>query len=120
MSVNIGGIVSLSLSIGFAALLLAFALIFIRLIRGPTLPDRVVALDLLTVVATAFILLLAIKNHAGAFVDVAISLGLVGFLSTVAFARYVMFRRLNPLGASRETQEEHTGPSDTVEGNQQS
>ncbi|WP_342642901.1 cation:proton antiporter [Rhodoligotrophos ferricapiens] len=107
-------ILAWSVSIGFAALLAGFGFIFVRLIKGPTLPDRVVALDLLTTLATAFILLLAVRNGIGAFLDVAISLGLVAFLSTVAFARYVMFRGLNRHGSSREESADHpqdAGPS---------
>jgi len=62
---------------------------FVRLIIGPSLPDRVVALDMMTVLLVSFCGLYAIQSEDGAFVDVAIVLALVGFLATVALARFV-------------------------------
>lgn len=84
---------SWSATFGYWALIASFALVLVRLAKGPSLPDRIVALDLLTVIATAFIVLLAIDRNEGAFIDVALALGLVSFLATVSFARYVMSRR---------------------------
>jgi len=81
-----------SATFGYWALIAAFALSLVRLVKGPTLPDRIVALDLMTVLATAFTVLLAIDNGEGHFIDVALALGLVSFLATVGFARYVMTR----------------------------
>lgn len=72
----------------FLMIVSAMALAFIRLVRGPSLPDRVVALDLITVLAVAFSALLAISSGESAFLDVAIALALVAFLSTVALARF--------------------------------
>ena len=73
-----------------AALLLlaAMGLACYRLVRGPTLPDRVVALDLMTVLATAFAALAALASGRRSVLDVALALALVGFLSTAAFARF--------------------------------
>jgi multicomponent Na+:H+ antiporter subunit F len=73
----------------FALLLVALFLAFARLVRGPSLPDRVVALDLIAVISGAFIAVYAIDNDQPVFLDVAIVLGLITFLGTVAFARYV-------------------------------
>lgn len=66
---------------------LAFACV--RLVRGPSLADRVVALDFVTVVLVAVAALLAIVFDHVAFLDVGAALALVGFLATVALARYV-------------------------------
>ena len=77
-----------SLDIAFLMLMVAMILAVYRLARGPSLPDRVVALDLLTVLAVAFCALFAISSEQSAFVDVAISLALVAFLATVALARF--------------------------------
>ncbi|RYE53072.1 MAG: cation:proton antiporter, partial [Hyphomicrobiales bacterium] len=60
--------------------------------RGPTLPDRILALDLITTQAIGFIVLVAILTGFHLYLDIAIALGLVGFLSTVALARYVLKR----------------------------
>lgn len=62
---------------------------FIRLLRGPYLPDRVVALDLISVMAMGFIVVYAIRFNQPNFLDVAIILALITFLGTVAFAYYL-------------------------------
>ena len=78
-----------AIDITFYLLLVALGLSCIRLALGPTLPDRVVALDLITVLAMAVCALFAIAGDHPAYVDVAIALALVAFLATVAFARYI-------------------------------
>ena len=67
---------------------ITIALTLIRLVRGPSLPDRVVALDLMGTVAIALISCYALMNSQPAFLDVAIVVGLIGFIGTVAFAYY--------------------------------
>ncbi len=62
---------------------------FVRLLRGPSLPDRIVALDLLVTLLIGVIATYAILNDQSAFLDVAIILALVSFLGTVAFAYYI-------------------------------
>ena len=78
--------------IGIGFLVAALLLTVLRLVRGPTLPDRVLALDLVTTLALGVVVLVAILTGFYLYVDIAIALGLVGFLSTVAFARYVLKR----------------------------
>jgi len=77
------------MDVAFAILSAAFLLAFYRLVRGPTLPDRVVALDLITALAVGFISVYAVKTGQRAFLDVAIVLALIAFISTVALARYL-------------------------------
>ncbi|WP_224826076.1 monovalent cation/H+ antiporter complex subunit F [Cognatishimia sp. MH4019] len=79
---------SLSLSIGFITMAVALVLGFYRLVKGPTLPDRVVALDMMTILIVVFCGLFAIATDERAFLDVAIVLALIGFLATVALARF--------------------------------
>lgn len=62
---------------------------FIRLVRGPYLPDRVVALDLLSILAMGFIVAYAVRFDQPDFLDVAIILAIISFLGTVAFAYYL-------------------------------
>ncbi|MEM8752429.1 MAG: cation:proton antiporter [Pseudomonadota bacterium] len=81
-------LIDLSLEIGFALVVLGVVLAFLRLVRGPSLPDRVVALDMMTVAIVAFCGLASIRYDAPAFLDVALVLALVGFLATVALARF--------------------------------
>jgi len=72
-------------------LLLTVALIlgFIRLAKGPTLPDRVVALELIASIVMAMILVYAIQTNTSDFIDVALVLALTGFLAAVGFARFL-------------------------------
>lgn len=69
------------------ALLAASALLLVvRLLKGPTGPDRVVAIDALTLLGVAAIALGAMMSGQIVFLDVAVVLSLVAFLGTVAFA----------------------------------
>jgi multicomponent Na+:H+ antiporter subunit F len=67
----------------------ALLLTFVRLARGPTLPDRVVALDLIATLAVGFIASCNILTEEPVLLDVATVVGLVTFLGTVAFAHYL-------------------------------
>ena len=78
----------LAIDLGFVALVVSLVLAFVRLLRGPSLPDRVVALDMMTVLIVAFCGLFAIFSGDRAFLDVAVVMALIGFLATVALARY--------------------------------
>lgn len=78
-----------SAQIALALLLLAMALAIIRIVKGPSLADRVLSLDLLVTIGIGFIAVVAVRTGQFAYLDVAIALGLVGFLATVAFARYI-------------------------------
>jgi multicomponent Na+:H+ antiporter subunit F len=73
----------------FAMLSAALLFTCIRLVRGPTLPDRVVALDLLAVLSVSFIAMYALDTNQPVFLDAALVLALIAFLSSVAFARYL-------------------------------
>lgn len=85
-------ILQLAVTASLALLGLAFLFTIVRIWRGPTLPDRVLGLDLLTGIAIGFIAVIGIDTGFTLYVDIAIALGLVGFLSTVAFARFIMAR----------------------------
>lgn len=62
---------------------------FVRIVTGPTLPDRIVAMDLFGVLVVGLIVVLAGSSGVRATLDAAIVIALVGFLSTVAYATYV-------------------------------
>ncbi len=70
-------------------LALAVVLVFVRLVRGPSLPDRVVAIDLMNTLGIGIIASYAIATGQSAFLDVAIAMALISFLGTVAFAYYI-------------------------------
>jgi len=69
----------------------SLVLAFVRLLRGPSLPDRVVSLDLVAYQAIALMLIYAVLTGQPAFLDVSLVLALVAFFGTVAFARYVEY-----------------------------
>ena len=68
---------------------LALLIAFVRLVKGPTLPDRIVAMDLFGVLVVGLIVVLAGRSGVRATLDAAIVIALIGFLGTVAYATYV-------------------------------
>ena len=82
-------VLSTTLAAALFVIFTAMALAFWRLLKGPTLPDRVIALDMMVVQVVAFMAYYSILVAESAFLDVGIALALVGFLGTTAFARYV-------------------------------
>ncbi len=68
---------------------IAIFLVFLRLAKGPTIEDRIVALDLLTAIGIAFVSVYAVKADSISILDVGIILALISFLGTVAFAYYL-------------------------------
>ena len=76
-----------------ALLGLALGLALLRLLRGPSLADRIVALDLMTTIGVAVCGLYAVVNDQPVFLDVAVVMALIAFVGTVAFARYLEERQ---------------------------
>ena len=68
---------------------LSLLICFVRLDLGPTLADRIVAMDLLAIVTVGIIVVSAASSGQAGSLDVAIMIALVGFLGTVAYAWYV-------------------------------
>jgi multicomponent Na+:H+ antiporter subunit F len=64
-------------------------LVFLRLIIGPTVEDRIVAFDILTSIAIAFLSIYSLSTNSITILDVGIILALLAFLGTVAFAYYL-------------------------------
>ncbi|ACD90058.1 multiple resistance and pH regulation protein F [Chlorobium limicola DSM 245] len=82
-------IIDLSVDTAVAVIGLSILIIFMRLVIGPSIADRVVALDLLSANAIAFIAVYSIKNDSTTFLDVGIIVAILAFLGTVAFAFYL-------------------------------
>lgn len=97
----------LSIQIALGMILLGLAVAFIRLAIGPTLADRVVALDMMTISIIAFCGVYAMAVDDPSFLDVAIVLALVGFLATVALARYAERRFERESGPDKTKEEGH-------------
>ncbi|WP_237044787.1 K+/H+ antiporter subunit F [Aquipseudomonas alcaligenes] len=82
----LGYVIPLCLVMLGAALLLAVA----RLVRGPSLPDRALALDTLYINAIALIILYGIWQGTELFFEIALLIAVLGFVSTVAVAKYML------------------------------
>lgn len=67
--------------------------IILRFIKGPQVVDRVVALDLMITVGVAFITLFSIVVNNPMFLEEAMIMALIAFLSTVAFSYYIFKRK---------------------------
>lgn len=74
-----------------ASILLALALLLAlyRSLKGPTAADRIVALDLMAGISLSTLVLLAISSDRSLYLNVAVCIALLAFLSTAAFARYL-------------------------------
>jgi multicomponent Na+:H+ antiporter subunit F len=75
--------------IALVTLSVALLIAVVRLVKGPTLPDRIVAMDLIGVLVVSLIVVLAASTQVTATLDAAIVIALIGFVGTLAYATYV-------------------------------
>ena len=75
--------------VSLAILGLACLLTLVRLVRGPALPDRIVALDTLNINAIALIVVYGISLRSTVFFEVALLIAVMGFIGTVALTKYL-------------------------------
>ena len=73
----------------FPILTVSLVLVFIRLFKGPTIVDRVIALDLIITIGIGIITVYSIQQNQKILLDVAIILALIAFLGTIAFSYYI-------------------------------
>jgi multicomponent Na+:H+ antiporter subunit F len=88
MSLPLDGVPDIVIELSLLALTISLAITFVRIVRGPSLMDRVVALELTAILVAGIVAVYAIGTDDPALIDVAIALALVAFISAVAFARY--------------------------------
>jgi multicomponent K+:H+ antiporter subunit F len=81
---------NLVLPVAFTLVALAVAMNFWRLIRGPSLPDRILALDTLYVNTIALLVLLGIHLASALYFEAALLIALMGFVGTVALCKYLL------------------------------
>ncbi len=72
------------------ALAISVALCLIRLVRGPSLLDRALALDTIAINLIAIIVMLSIRYATMAYYDAVLVIAVLGFLGTVAVAKYIL------------------------------
>ncbi|MEO0762534.1 MAG: monovalent cation/H+ antiporter complex subunit F, partial [Pseudomonadota bacterium] len=85
-------LLTLAAEIASWIVLAAAALSMLRLVLGPTVADRAVAIDMLSVLTVGFAGLRAMAAGETAYLDIALVLAIAGFLATLAFARFIMRR----------------------------
>jgi multicomponent K+:H+ antiporter subunit F len=78
-----------ALELGLVLLVIAIILCIYRLMKGPSLADRVTAADTLALEVIGLVIVLAIRLETTIFFDAALVVAIVGFASTVAFAQYI-------------------------------
>lgn len=76
-------------TVAFAMLVVAASLCLVRLAKGPTLADRVLALDTLLIVGVIGVGVDAARARSGVYLDVLLVVALVAFIGTSAVARYI-------------------------------
>ena len=81
---------SAALAIAFALVGGAFVLSFVRLLRGPRVPDRILALDTLYTNSLALLVLVGIAFETALYFEAALVIAMLGFVGTVAMAKYIV------------------------------
>ncbi len=89
---QVEGVPDTVIELALLALAIGLVFAFYRIVRGPDLMDRVVALELTATLVAGIVAVFAIGSDESAIIDVAIVLALVAFISAVAFARYAEAR----------------------------
>ncbi|HRP75190.1 MAG TPA: K+/H+ antiporter subunit F [Rhodocyclaceae bacterium] len=79
-----------ALLFGFFAVSLALLLNLWRLVSGPTVMDRVLAIDTMVINAIALIILFGIQQRTTVYFEAALLLAMFGFISTVAYCRFML------------------------------
>lgn len=80
---------NIAINIAFASIGIAILLCVWRLVKGPDLPDRILALDTLYINAVALLILFGIRTDSAIYFEAALLIALMGFVGTVALARYL-------------------------------
>jgi multicomponent K+:H+ antiporter subunit F len=83
-------IVTYALIFFFGCLALALVLNLIRLFNAPTITDRILTLDTMTVNAIALVVLYGVWAGTGLYLEAAVLLALTGFVGTVAYCKYLL------------------------------
>ncbi|AOL93201.1 K+/H+ antiporter subunit F [Porphyrobacter sp. LM 6] len=85
-----GSVLDWALAFGFAALGIALALNLWRLLKGPGVADRILALDTMVINGIGLIVLGGIASGSGTSFEAALLLAMVGFVGTVAYAKFLL------------------------------
>ena len=81
---------NVALSIAFIALALGQVMSMVRLVLGPTPGDRILALDTMVINALGLVIVLGIHQGVQVYFEMALLIAMLGFISTVALARFIL------------------------------
>ncbi|WP_428085942.1 K+/H+ antiporter subunit F [Candidatus Thioglobus sp.] len=85
-----GSLLAAVMPIAFAMLGLSALLSFMRLLKGPDLPDRILALDTLYINAIALVILLGLHLDSALYFEAALIIAVMGFVGTIALSKYLL------------------------------
>ena len=85
-------LIDIILTVVIVVLVASAILVLYRFVKGPTLPDRVTAIDLITTIVIAIIVVFSILWKSPNFFDVAMVLSLISFLGSISYAFYLTKR----------------------------
>lgn len=85
-------VLDIAVIIGFVFMLLALLLAFFRLVKGPSMYDRIAAMDLMASITMGFILIYSVVINKSMYVDIAIIISLISFIGTVAISTFLKLR----------------------------
>ena len=84
-----GDLLTISINVAYGLLSASLVLVTARLLRGPSMLDRVAALDLMAYMVVGLAAVTAIDTGERSFIDVALAVALVAFVSSVVYARFI-------------------------------
>ena len=83
-------LMSIAVTVAFAVIAISQVLAMVRLVIGPSTGDRILALDTMVVNAIGLIVLIGLWQGTQMFFEAALIIAMLGFVSTVAYARFVL------------------------------
>ncbi|MEL6610279.1 MAG: K+/H+ antiporter subunit F [Pseudomonadota bacterium] len=84
------GLLTIAMIVSFGAVILSQVLAMVRVVLGPSVGDRILALDTMVVNAIALIVLLGISQGTSIYFEASLIIAMLGFVSTVALARFLL------------------------------
>lgn len=81
---------NIAVTTAFVCIAIALLLSFWRLVRGPSVPDRILALDTMYINTVALLVLFGIHQGLDVYFEAALLIALVGFVGTVALCKYLL------------------------------
>ena len=88
--ITAANLMQVALIMGFVTLSLSQVMAMVRLVIGPNVGDRILALDTMVINALGLIVLLGIAQGTAVYFEVSMIIAMLGFVSTVAYARFVL------------------------------